>query len=65
MKIIIRKGVKSDLREVLDLIRELAEYEGALEDVKINLKDLEKDGFGVQPLFEFIVAKKQRAELTT
>ena len=59
MRVIIRKGIKSDLGEVLDLIKELAEYEDALEDVEINLKDLEKDGFGVQPLFQFIVAKKQ------
>jgi GNAT superfamily N-acetyltransferase len=58
MKITIRKGVKEDLPGLLELIKELASYENAGDEVKIRIKDLEKDGFGVQPLFQFIIAKK-------
>ena len=29
----IRKGLKEDLQDVLDLIKELADYENALEEV--------------------------------
>ena len=42
----IRKGVKGDLPDVLRLIKELAEYEKALDCVKITLEELEDDGFG-------------------
>ena len=55
----IRKGEKSDLKEVIKLIRELAEYENAIDKVKINISDLEKDGFSENPLFSFIVADIQ------
>ena len=37
MKINIRKGIKEDLPEVLLLIKQLAEYENALQEVKITL----------------------------
>tara|TARA_B100000579_G_C22666686_1_gene773582 strand:- start:100 stop:570 length:471 start_codon:yes stop_codon:yes gene_type:complete len=53
----IRKGEKSDLKQVIKLIRELAEYENAIDKVKINIGDLEKDGFSKKPLFSFIVAE--------
>ena len=40
MEITIRKGVKEDLDCVLELIKELAEYENELNQVKINIEDL-------------------------
>ena len=49
MKIIIRKGVKEDLSSVLELIKELADYERSLEAVPITLEDVENDGFGDRP----------------
>jgi|TARA_B100001093_G_scaffold305440_1_gene291393 GNAT superfamily N-acetyltransferase len=55
---IIRNGKKEDLREVLCLIRELAEYENALSEVEITLQELENDGFGEKPYFGFLVAEK-------
>ena len=42
----IRKASKDDLQEVLNLVKELALYENAPEEVTISLEDLEKDGFG-------------------
>ncbi len=57
MKTTIRKGVKKDLPFVLSLIKELADYEGALEEVTITLEILEKDGFENHPLYRFLVAE--------
>ena len=53
----IRKGTQADLSVVLDLIKELAEYEKALNEVTITLKELEEDGFGEHPWYWFIVAE--------
>ncbi len=57
MKINIRKGIKEDLPEVLLLIKQLAEYENALQEVKITLEDLKVDGFGERPWYWFLVAE--------
>ena len=53
----IRKGKKSDLLFILELIKELAEYEYALDKVSITLEDLENDGFGNSSLYRFLVAE--------
>ena len=58
MKTTIRKGVKKDLSSVLELIKELADYENSKEEVTITLQDLENDGFGDRPWFWFLVAEK-------
>jgi GNAT superfamily N-acetyltransferase len=57
MNTTIRKGVKEDLPDVLRLIKELAEYENAIDCVTITLSDLEKDGFGEHPWYWFLVAE--------
>ena len=54
----IRKGIKSDLPQVLELIRELAVYEKAEHEVEITLEQLEADGFGEKPVYEFFVAEE-------
>ncbi|MFB6306513.1 MAG: N-acetyltransferase family protein [Flavobacteriales bacterium] len=54
----IRKGQKEDMAAVLDLIKELAEYEKAPEEVEMTENRLIKDGFGDKPLFETLVAEK-------
>tara|TARA_Y100000385_G_scaffold112905_1_gene117116 strand:- start:1445 stop:1918 length:474 start_codon:yes stop_codon:yes gene_type:complete len=59
MEVLIRKGVKSDLPAVLDLIKELADFERALNEVTVSLEDLEHDGFGNHPYYWFIVAEKE------
>ncbi|MDA9860357.1 GNAT family N-acetyltransferase [Planctomycetota bacterium] len=53
----IRKGTRADLPAVLDLIKELAEYEKALGEVSISLEELEVDGFGTHPEYWFLVAE--------
>ena len=59
MEITIRKGVKEDLDCVLELIKELADYENELNEVKITTEDLENDGFGVHPYYWFLVAENK------
>ena len=57
--IIIRKGEKADLPYVLKLIKELAEYENAIDKVAITLEELEIDGFSENPYYYFLVAEKR------
>jgi len=54
---ILRYANKKDLPGVLSLIRELATYERAPDEVTITLEDLERDGFGETPLYEVILAE--------
>ena len=58
MKINIREGVKEDLPTILELIKELADFENARDQVTITLEDLEKDGFEGNPWYWFLVAEK-------
>lgn len=54
----IRNGVKKDLPAVLGLIKELAEYEKALDQVVNTVTRMEEDGFGDHPIFGFLVAEE-------
>ena len=55
----IRTGQKQDLPRVLELVKELAEFERAPHEV-INTVDLmERDGFGPNPIFGFFVAENE------
>ena len=54
----VRKGVKSDLPQVLTLVKELAEYERALNEVSNTVERMEEDGFGPKPIFGFFVAER-------
>lgn len=57
MEFTIRKGTKKDLPIVISLIKELADYEKALHEVKITLSELENDGFSDHPLFWILIAE--------
>ncbi len=56
-EIIIRKGRKEDLSDVLRLVYELADFEKAPDAVTNTIADMEVDGFGPHPVFEFYVAE--------
>ena len=58
--IFIRKGTKQDIPTVLDLIRELALFEKAPEQVTNTIKNMEADGFGEKPAFDFYVAELEK-----
>ncbi|MFP5439306.1 MAG: N-acetyltransferase family protein [Bacteroidia bacterium] len=53
----IRRGTKDDMQAVLQLIQELAEFEKEPDAVVITVADLERDGFGTNPLFETFLAE--------
>jgi GNAT superfamily N-acetyltransferase len=59
MEFTIRKATKEDLPEVLALVTELAVYEKAGHEVTITLEELEKDGFGDNPLYWIILAENE------
>ncbi|GAB4131257.1 MAG: GNAT family N-acetyltransferase [Bacteroidia bacterium] len=56
--IIIRKAEQHDMKHILRLIQELAEYEKAPNEVVVTESDLIRDGFGHQPLFYAFVAEQ-------
>ena len=58
-KITIRQGKKADLPRVLELIKELAEYERAPNEVTNTVAMMEKDGFGPDPVYGFFVAENE------
>jgi GNAT superfamily N-acetyltransferase len=53
----IRNGKKSDLPRVLELVKELAEFEKGLHEVTNTLVLMEEDGFGKNPVYGFFVAE--------
>jgi GNAT superfamily N-acetyltransferase len=57
MKEIIRTGNKQDLPRVLELIRELALFEKAPDEVINTVELMEQDGFGPNPIYGFFVAE--------
>jgi len=60
MKYTLRKALKSDMPKVLNLIRELATFEKEPRAVVIDVNDLEKDGYGKNPLFKCMVAEANK-----
>ena len=57
MSISIRKATKNDMPRVLELIKELADYEHELHEVEVSSQDLISDGFNSQPKFTCFVAE--------
>ena len=54
----IREGRKEDLPRVLELVKELALFERAPEQVTNTLSLMEEDGFGKNPVYGFFVAEE-------
>ncbi len=57
MSIIIRNAVAGDCPRLLALVRELAEYERAPQEVTITLDVFRDSGFGAQPVWWAFVAE--------
>lgn len=55
----LRKGIKSDLPRVLELIKELATFERAPDEVINTVEMMEHDGFGPNPIYGFYVAENE------
>lgn len=56
LEVKLREAVESDMSAVLNLIRQLAEYEKAPQEVTVTVEDLKHDGFTAK-LFKCIVAE--------
>ncbi|MCS3532694.1 GNAT family N-acetyltransferase [Chryseobacterium sp. JUb7] len=59
-EIVIRKAVQQDCASMLELIKELAEYEKALHEVTLTLEQFIEDGFGENPVWGAFVAEFNR-----
>ena len=57
MNVIIRNGLKADVPAIMGLVKELAIYEKAENEVSNTIQQMEIDGFGENPIFQFIVAE--------
>lgn len=57
-EIIIRKGEEKDLEGVFALIKELALFEKAPDEVTNTVERMRKEGFGDQSHFAFLVAEE-------
>jgi GNAT superfamily N-acetyltransferase len=53
----VRKATNDDMPQVLELIKELAIFENEPDAVEISVADLEREGFGENPLFTCFVAE--------
>lgn len=58
MSIIIRTAVKADCSRLLELIKELAVYEKAPDEVTVSLEEFEQAGFGNNPVWKAFVAEE-------
>ncbi len=56
-QIIIRKAIQEDCEPMLELIKELADYEKALHEVTLTLDQFIEDGFGKSPVWGAFVAE--------
>jgi len=59
MEINIRRAKKEDCPRLLELIKELAVYERAPDDVTITLEHFEESGFGKNPVWWTFVAESK------
>lgn len=57
MELLIREARKEDMPAVLQLIKELADFEKEPHEVEVNVAELEEAGFGKQPQFHCFLAE--------
>jgi GNAT superfamily N-acetyltransferase len=55
----VRKSTREDCPAIFALIKELAKFEKAEDEVEITVEQLESDGFGPNPKFSCLVAESQ------
>ncbi len=63
MSFTIRKALPQDFEAAHQLIRELAEYENAAEEVELTLEDFTQDGTANPPAFHLHVAVNQNEQV--
>lgn len=63
MPIKIRKARKQDCEQIMSLIKELAEYEKAPQEVTVSINHFVNSGFGRKPVWWAFVAEENHAIL--
>ncbi|MFZ9387069.1 MAG: GNAT family N-acetyltransferase [Chitinophagaceae bacterium] len=58
MSILIRRALREDCPRLLELVRELAVYERAPEEVTVTLEHFTESGFGEKPVWWAFVAEE-------
>jgi GNAT superfamily N-acetyltransferase len=58
MNLIIRKGTPQDIPQALSLVKELAIYEKAPQEVEVSIEEMTAWGFGQDKQFDFFVAEE-------
>jgi GNAT superfamily N-acetyltransferase len=56
MSIHIKKGTQQDISQALNLVKELATYEKAPDEVEVTIEEMMEWGFGTDKQFDFFVA---------
>ncbi len=62
MGFIIRDAVRSDVSDIHRLIKELAVFEKAENEMVLSIEEVTNDGFGDQPLFHCFVAEDSETQ---
>jgi GNAT superfamily N-acetyltransferase len=57
MEITLRKGIEADVTHALQLVKELAAYEKAPDEVEVTPEEMKAWGFGADKQFDFFVAE--------
>ncbi len=63
MKINIRKAKKSDCESMMDLVRELAVFERAPDEVTVTMEHFIETGFGKNPVWQALVAVNEEEKI--
>ena len=56
----IRKGTEADIKQALNLVKELAAYEKAPDEVEVTVAEMTGWGFGPDKQFDFFVAEENK-----
>ena len=59
MAITVRRAVKEDCPRLLELVKELALYEKAPDEVTVSMEHFEESGFGPKPVWWAFVAEEE------
>lgn len=57
MNVLLRRAERQDISAIYALIKELAAYEKAPNEVSVTIEELEKDGFGKHAIWEAVLAE--------
>ena len=56
----VRNGKKKDISKLFELVKELAHYEKATDEVSNTIERMEQDGFGNRRIYGFLIAEANK-----